>query len=87
MVWLVQPLSVKGSIFLTIFKIGHNDTVLETGISHEDCITKMRLMSLGDLASKMQEIPYTLVQDVLRVCPSCQLYSSLCLMIAVWAGT
>lgn len=39
------------------------------GISHEECITKMRLMSLGDLASKMQEIPYALVQETLKVPP------------------
>lgn len=45
-----------------------NSSILTTyGLSHEDCITKMRLMSLGDLASKMHEIPYSVVQDTLKV--------------------
>ncbi|KAH7443299.1 hypothetical protein KP509_02G028900 [Ceratopteris richardii] len=45
-----------------------NSSVLTTyGISHEECVTKMRLMSLADLASQMQEIPYALVQETLKV--------------------
>lgn len=35
---------------------------------HEECITKMRLMSLVDLASGGSgQIPYALIRDTLRV--------------------
>eukprot|EP00250_Pteridium_aquilinum_P009721 c18886_g1_i1 orf=1023-2255(-) len=61
-------------IFLTLrldayfeFQAVNSSLLTSYGISHEECTTKMRLMSLGDLASKMQEIPYTLVQDTLKV--------------------
>lgn len=38
------------------------------GLVHEDCITKMRLMSLVDLASdESGQIPYALIRDTLRV--------------------
>lgn len=38
------------------------------GLVHEDCITKMRLMSLLDLSShESGEIPYSLIRDTLRV--------------------
>lgn len=38
------------------------------GLVHEDCIAKMRLMSLVDLAScESGHIPYSLVKDTLRV--------------------
>ncbi|PIA63119.1 hypothetical protein AQUCO_00200861v1 [Aquilegia coerulea] len=46
-----------------------NSTLLKSyGIVHEDCITKMRLMSLADLGSNDSgEIPYSLIKDTLRV--------------------
>lgn len=38
------------------------------GLVHEDCITKMRLMSLVDLASHdTGRVPYALIKDTLRV--------------------
>lgn len=38
------------------------------GLVHEDCITKMRLMSLMDLGSdETGQIPYGLIKDTLRV--------------------
>lgn len=38
------------------------------GLVHEDCITKMRLMSLVDLGSdESGQIPYSLIKDTLRV--------------------
>ena len=41
---------------------------LNVGLVHEDCITKMRLLSLADLASKgFGEISYASVRDTLRV--------------------
>lgn len=46
-----------------------NSTLLKSyGLIHEDCITKMRLMSLADLGSNNSgEIPYALIKDTLRV--------------------
>lgn len=38
------------------------------GLVHEDCITKMRLLSLVDLGSnESARIPYALIKDTLRV--------------------
>lgn len=38
------------------------------GLVHEDCIAKMRLMSLVDLGSaESGRIPYSVIKDVLRV--------------------
>jgi len=38
------------------------------GLVHEDCITKMRLISLVDLGSdESGRIPYSLIRDTLRV--------------------
>ncbi|XP_071702522.1 uncharacterized protein [Rutidosis leptorrhynchoides] len=38
------------------------------GVVHEDCITKMRLMSLVDLASNESgQIPYSLIKDTLQI--------------------
>lgn len=38
------------------------------GLVHEDCITKMRLMSLVDLGSSDSgQIPYALIRDTLQV--------------------
>lgn len=46
-----------------------NSTLLKSyGLVHEDCITKMRLMSLLDLSShESGEIPYSLIRDTLRI--------------------
>lgn len=38
------------------------------GLVHEDCLTKMRLLSLVDLASSESgQIPYPLIEDTLSV--------------------
>ncbi|KAE8021425.1 hypothetical protein FH972_007317 [Carpinus fangiana] len=46
-----------------------NSTLLKSyGLVHEDCIMKMRLMSLVDLASdESGQIPYALIRDTLRI--------------------
>ncbi|KAJ0963512.1 hypothetical protein J5N97_028634 [Dioscorea zingiberensis] len=46
-----------------------NSTLLKShGLVHEDCITKMRLMSLIDLSSNASgEIPYSLIKDTLKI--------------------
>ncbi|XP_021905443.1 eukaryotic translation initiation factor 3 subunit M-like [Carica papaya] len=46
-----------------------NSTLLKSyGLVHEDCIAKMRLISLVDLASdESGEIPYALIRDTLRI--------------------
>ncbi|KAK9037489.1 hypothetical protein V6N11_022400 [Hibiscus sabdariffa] len=46
-----------------------NSTLLKSyGLVHEDCITKMRLMSLVDLGcSESGQIPYALIKDTLRI--------------------
>ncbi|KAL4184618.1 hypothetical protein AMTRI_Chr10g226440 [Amborella trichopoda] len=46
-----------------------NSALLKSwGLVHEDCITKMRLMSLVDLGSSGSgEIPYAVIKDTLRV--------------------
>ncbi|KAJ0043313.1 hypothetical protein Pint_18990 [Pistacia integerrima] len=46
-----------------------NSTLLKSyGLVHEDCITKMRLMSLVDLGSSGSgQIPYALIRDTLRI--------------------
>ncbi|CAL1357665.1 unnamed protein product [Linum trigynum] len=46
-----------------------NSTLLETyNLVHEDCIAKMKLMSLVDLASTpSRKIPYALIKDTLQV--------------------
>ncbi|KAJ8466869.1 hypothetical protein OPV22_029421 [Ensete ventricosum] len=46
-----------------------NSTLLQSyGLVHEDCITKMRLMSLLDLSShESGEIPYSLIRDTLQI--------------------
>ena len=39
-----------------------------TGLVHEDCIAKMRLLSLVDLASNESgQVPYSLIRDTLKV--------------------
>ncbi|KAL5784940.1 hypothetical protein ACOSQ2_007332 [Xanthoceras sorbifolium] len=46
-----------------------NSTLLKSyGLVHEDCISKMRLMSLVDLgANESGQIPYALIRDTLRI--------------------
>ncbi|KAH7573402.1 hypothetical protein JRO89_XS03G0142400 [Xanthoceras sorbifolium] len=46
-----------------------NSTLLKSyGLVHEDCISKMRLMSLVDLgANESGQIPYVLIRDTLRI--------------------
>ncbi|XVE83668.1 hypothetical protein DITRI_Ditri16bG0105000 [Diplodiscus trichospermus] len=46
-----------------------NSTLMKSyGLVHEDCITKMRLMSLVDLGSNESgRIPYILINDTLRI--------------------
>ncbi|PON73645.1 Proteasome component (PCI) domain containing protein [Trema orientale] len=46
-----------------------NSTLLKSyGLVHEDCITKMRLISLVDLGSnETGQIPYGLIKDTLRI--------------------
>ncbi|KAH1038317.1 hypothetical protein J1N35_040060 [Gossypium stocksii] len=46
-----------------------NSTLMKSyGLVHEDCITKMRLMSLVDLGSNESgQIPYALIKDTLRI--------------------
>ncbi|KAM6549380.1 hypothetical protein CsatB_021056 [Cannabis sativa] len=46
-----------------------NSTLLKSyGLVHEDCITKMRLISLADLGSdESGQIPYSLIKDTLRI--------------------
>ncbi|KAF6139521.1 hypothetical protein GIB67_015478 [Kingdonia uniflora] len=45
-----------------------NSELLKTyGLVHEDCILKMRLMSLADLGSENSEIPYALIRDTLQI--------------------
>ncbi|KAF3788295.1 Eukaryotic translation initiation factor 3 subunit M [Nymphaea thermarum] len=46
-----------------------NSTLLKShGLVHEECITKMRLMSLVDLSSNgSSEIPYATIRDTLRI--------------------
>ncbi|KAF3444880.1 hypothetical protein FNV43_RR14573 [Rhamnella rubrinervis] len=46
-----------------------NSTFLKSlGLVHEDCIAKMRLMSLVDLGSdETGQIPYSLIRDTLRI--------------------
>jgi len=42
--------------------------VVFLGLSNEDCVTKMRLLSLVDLASdESGKIPYTSIKETLQV--------------------
>ena len=42
--------------------------MMSSGLVHEECIAKMRLMSLVDLGSDGSgQIPYELIRDTLRV--------------------
>lgn len=47
---------------------------LDAGLVHDECVTKMRLMSLVGLATTSDgEIAYSMIRDTLKVCCSCQL--------------
>ncbi|PNT40761.1 hypothetical protein POPTR_004G116700v4 [Populus trichocarpa] len=62
-------------IFLTLrldayleFQAVNSALLKSYGLVHEDCIAKMRLISLVDLAShESGRIPYTLIKDTLRI--------------------
>ncbi|XP_042497319.1 eukaryotic translation initiation factor 3 subunit M-like [Macadamia integrifolia] len=47
------------------FHAANSDILKSFGLAHEDCITKMRLMTLADLGSNHGEIPYGLIKDTL----------------------
>ncbi|CAK9138750.1 unnamed protein product [Ilex paraguariensis] len=51
------------------YALAANSTLLKSyGLVHEDCIAKMRLMSLVDLGSdESGQIPYALIKDTLRI--------------------
>ncbi|KAL4652830.1 uncharacterized protein LOC142621832 [Castanea sativa] len=50
------------------FQAANSTSLKSYGLVHEDCITKMRLMSLVDLASdESGQIPYALIRDTLRI--------------------
>ncbi|KAJ6371215.1 hypothetical protein OIU77_001674 [Salix suchowensis] len=50
------------------FQAANSALLKSYGLVHEDCIAKMRLMSLVDLAShESGRIPYALIKDILRI--------------------
>ncbi|CAO2834904.1 unnamed protein product [Amaranthus hypochondriacus] len=50
------------------FQTANSDLLKSYGLVHEDCLVKMRLMSLVDLASSESgQIPYALIKDTLRI--------------------
>ncbi|KAK9757835.1 hypothetical protein RND81_01G189300 [Saponaria officinalis] len=49
------------------FQTANSDLLKSYGLVHEDCVAKMRLLSLVDLASKSGQIPYAVIKDTLRV--------------------
>ncbi|KDP27264.1 hypothetical protein JCGZ_19963 [Jatropha curcas] len=50
------------------FQAANSALLKSYGLVHEDCISKMRLMSLVDLASNESgRIPYTLIKNTLRI--------------------
>ena len=42
-------------------------TLLFTGVSHVDCVEKMRLLSICSLASQQPEVPYALLATTLQI--------------------
>lgn len=56
------------SDYLTAYKADPK-LVEDLGLSHEDCVSKMRLMSLAALGNEGEsgEIPYSLVKDALQI--------------------
>jgi translation initiation factor 3 subunit M len=51
----------------TTFTTKNPDFLKSVGLSTEDCLRKMRLLSLATLASGQQEIPYSLIAKTLQV--------------------
>ncbi|XP_074272909.1 uncharacterized protein LOC141596609 [Silene latifolia] len=50
------------------FQTANSDMLKNYGLVHEDCVAKMRLLSLVDLASSESgQIPYAVIKDTLRV--------------------
>ncbi|XP_050382133.1 uncharacterized protein LOC126799058 [Argentina anserina] len=50
------------------FQAANSDLLESYGLVHEDCITKMRLISLVDLGSNESgRIPYSLIRDTLQI--------------------
>ncbi|KAH9626701.1 hypothetical protein KSS87_021600 [Heliosperma pusillum] len=50
------------------FQTANSDMLKNYGLIHEDCVAKMRLLSLVDLASNESgQIPYAVIKDTLRV--------------------
>ncbi|KAK3212415.1 hypothetical protein Dsin_017121 [Dipteronia sinensis] len=50
------------------FQAANSNLLKSYGLVHEDCISKMRLMSLVDLGSnELGQIPYDLIRDTLRI--------------------
>ncbi|KAI9153147.1 hypothetical protein LWI28_006718 [Acer negundo] len=50
------------------FQASNSNLLKSYGLVHEDCISKMRLMSLVDLGSNESgQIPYDLIRDTLRI--------------------
>jgi len=49
------------------FHESNPDYLASVGISHEDCLKKIRLLSLATLAVEHQELPYSLIAQTLRI--------------------
>jgi translation initiation factor 3 subunit M len=50
------------------FQAANSDLLKSYGLVHEECIAKMRLMSLVDLASNVSgQIPYAVIKDTLQI--------------------
>lgn len=50
------------------FQVANSTLLKSYGLVHEDCITKMRLLSLVDLGSdESGQIPYALIKDTLQI--------------------
>lgn len=50
------------------FEVGNSALLKSYGLVHEDCIAKMRLMSLVDLGSNESgQIPYAIIKDTLQI--------------------
>lgn len=67
---VVEKLRYVAHIFSLFYSFNKSlyDSCGSAGLVHEDCITKMRLMSLLDLSSNESgEIPYSLIRDTLQV--------------------
>jgi len=49
------------------FHDANPDYLQSFGISHEECLKKIRLLSLATLASEHQELPYSLISQTLKI--------------------